>query len=380
VGKIPKVLLVGASIAAFVALLIAVRKPLSRSAQQTGGASWDVSSSHIAPKLNQSDMRARRLESGEPSPVQQSTPAAPSVRALEAYRRWARYPPSSRPVTDEPDQRLPHPRVGTVRPLDRNSHEDIEIRQGQDRLYLAPGETAIVDLSASRNGISESVAVDRAELVRAEGTPPQLSGPVALVIFHDDGAPPDVASDGVLTAAVSAPDAALGTFTGNLRLLVTVHIGPEQGVVSFSFVYTGQPPARFTGAVREDVEDGSLAIYLGVQVSRPGRYAAVGRLYDSSGQPVAILHFNDVLTEQVRELRLLAFGKLLLDQGASSPFTLREVQGWRMTEQGSPDREMMQMWTGPYQTASYSAAAFSDKEWDSPTKQRRLQALRGAPP
>jgi hypothetical protein len=112
----------------------------------------------------------------------------------------------------------------------------------------------------------------------------------------------------VYTAAVSPPDSALGTFTGNLRVLVAIHVGGEQGVVSFPFVYTGQPPARFTGAAREDVEDGSLAIYLGVQVSRPGRYVAVGRLYDSRGQAIAILHFNDVLTEQVRELRLLAFG------------------------------------------------------------------------
>jgi hypothetical protein len=201
------------------------------------------------------------------------------------------------------------------------------------------------------------------------------------VVFHDDGTSPDVAGDdGVLTAAVSPPDAALGAFTGDIRLSVTLHVGSEQGVVSFPFVYTGQPPARFTGAVREAVEDGSLAIYLGVQVSRPGRYVAVGRLYDSRGQPVAMLHFNDVVTVQVGELRLLAFGKLLLDEGASSPFTLQDVQGWRMTEQGSPDREMMEMWAGPYQTASYSAAAFSEQEWDSPTKQRRLQALQTASP
>ena len=100
----------------------------------------------------------------------------PREQALDSYRRWARYPPSSRPVTDEPDQRLPHPRVGTTRPLDRNGHGEIEIRQGQDRLYLTPGETAIVNLSASKNGVIESVAVDRAELFRVDGSPRSFRG------------------------------------------------------------------------------------------------------------------------------------------------------------------------------------------------------------
>ena len=222
----------------------------------------------------------------------------------------------------------------------------------------------------------ERVVVDRAELVRMEGAPPQPSASLARVVFHDDGAPPDLAGDdGVLTAAVSPPDTALGAFTGDLRLVVTLHVGSDQGVVSFPFIYTGQPPATFTGVLRDAVEDASLAIYLGVQVARPGRYVIVGRLYDSSGNPVAILHFNDFVSAQTTELRLLAFGKLLRDEGASAPFTLQDVQGWRMVEQVNTDREMMEMWAGPYRTASYPTAAFSDREWDSPTKQRRLPAL-----
>jgi hypothetical protein len=46
-----------------------------------------------------------------------------------------------------------------------------------------------------------------------------------------------------------------------------------------------------------------------------------------------------------------------------------------MVEQGYPDREMMEMWVGSYKTRNYPASAFSDREWESPAKQRRLQAL-----
>jgi hypothetical protein len=123
------------------------------------------------------------------------------------------------------------------------------------------------------------------------------------------------------------------------------------------------------------LEDGSLALYVGVELRQPGRYSVVGRLYDAAGRPVALLHYSDIVDTSLREIRLLAFGKLLRDSGGSSPFVLRDVQGERMTESGPTDRQLVAMWPGPYKTSAYRNDAFSDLEWDSPSKRRRLGAL-----
>jgi hypothetical protein len=301
---------------------------------------------------------------------------SPAQQALDAYKRWSRYPPMSRPIAEQLDQLRPHALLPTVRPLDPNRPDKAMLRQEQDRLYLVPGETAIVTLAASVAGTSATVVVDKAELARLEGTPTLLSAPIARVMFMDDGVAADaVANDGILSAAVLPPIARLVGVAGDLRLTVSVRVNGEQGEASFPFVYTGEPPARFTGTAREAVEDGSLALYVGVEIRRAGRYVVVGRLYDAADRPVAFLQQNDMVETAAREVRLLAFGKVLRDAGAGSPFTLRDIQGWRMFEGDYPDRELLEMWTGPYKTASYPAEIFSDREWDSPSKRNRLAGL-----
>lgn len=67
-----------------------------------------------------------------------------------------------------------------------------------------------------------------------------------------------------------------------------------------------------------------------------------------------------------------------VDEGARSPFVLRDVQLWRMNESGYPDREMVKIWVGPYTTNKYVASAFSDRPWNSDSKQRHIEALQDA--
>ena len=46
-----------------------------------------------------------------------------------------------------------------------------------------------------------------------------------------------------------------------------------------------------------------------------------------------------------------------------------------MVDGGYPDRELLKPWPGPYATRTYPATAFSDQEWDSPSKRARLAGL-----
>jgi len=306
----------------------------------------------------------------------------PTREALDNYKRWAQYPPSSRPAREQADHLQAHPMVSTLRALRPEGSGVVVIRQQQDRLYLVPGEVAEVTLSAEVAGAVRALVVESADLMRID-TPasPSAVAPVAKPFFRDDGvAPDDRPRDYLFRASVRPAEVALGDFAGDLMLVASVRVGSEEGTVSFPFVYTGKPPARFTGVVREAVEDGSLALYVGIDVARSGQYAAIGRLVDATGRAVAILQFNDLIDLATREIRLLAFGKVLRDEQAVAPFTLRDLQGWRMIEQGHPDRQLLEMWAGPYVTSFYDEEVFSPREWDSVGKRRRMQALARALP
>ena len=198
------------------------------------------------------------------------------------------------------------------------------------------------------------------------------------VTFHDDGIPPDaIGSDGIWTGSVATPSD--GT-PADLSLAVDVRAGSEQGSLIYSFIQTAPPPAVFTQTARDALEQGSIAIYVGVQVQLAGTYEIVGRLYDSVGAPIAYMRFLDVLTPSSQEVRLLAFGAVILDQGAVPPFVLRDVEGTRMVLGQYPDREIMAPWLGPYTTAAYPLSGLSDAAYDGGRQATAYRRSRRKPP
>jgi hypothetical protein len=152
-----------------------------------------------------------------------------------------------------------------------------------------------------------------------------------------------------------------------------VSSGSAQGTAFFDILYTGAPPATFTGKVREVVEAGSLQLYLGLQVRKPGRYVVTGRLDEASGMPFAYVSFNDELAAGQKEVKLTVFGKLLLDESPEFPLKLRDVEGFLLKESGDPDRELMTTRYGYlHTTREYPLTAFSPEEWTSEERQRYL--------
>jgi len=73
--------------------------------------------------------------------------------------------------------------------------------------------------------------------------------------------------------------------------------------------------------------------------------------------------------------RDLAFGKLLLDEGAVPPLGLRDVEGQRMVLGQHPDREVMEEWLAGFKTPAYPVTSLSDAEHKDPNKQKHLDAL-----
>jgi hypothetical protein len=99
------------------------------------------------------------------------------------------------------------------------------------------------------------------------------------------------------------------------------------------------------------------------------------RLYDSTGAPIAFMIFQDDLTTDATEVRFLAYGKLILDEGGIPPFVLKDVEGWQQVLGQYPDRALMADWPANYTTAKYALSQLTSADYNGPDKQDRLNAL-----
>ena len=81
-----------------------------------------------------------------------------------------------------------------------------------------------------------------------------------------------VAGDGILTATLQPARLGFGGYLGPLRVALSLHAQTpasdegETGEALFDLWYTPEPPAVLTGQVREAIVDGSLHLYLGIDV------------------------------------------------------------------------------------------------------------------
>ena len=125
--------------------------------------------------------------------------------------------------------------------------------------------------------------------------------------FNDAGRNGDeVAGDGTWTGSFQPSRQGFAMFEGTLRVEFRVRAnGKSEGGAFFDIVFTPAPPATFTGKVREVVEQGSLQLYVGLQVRKPGRFACNAK----AGGGV----FSEV--EEVRSMRFSSSS----DNRAASP-------------------------------------------------------------
>lgn len=279
-------------------------------------------------------------------------------RGREGYLQ---HPPFSRPLRENDDLVAPEQIAPTVRPLSPpgtggQGNLSAVVRQTQDRVFLRPGSVATVGLEAAIGGEPVPAQVASAVLVRWVGQPPAASEPLLAVAFSPAGT--------ALTGSFAPPVEALGSYTGELLLRVEAEVGGERGMLVYAFVYTGAPPATFTGAVRDRLESGSVVFDVGLDVRRPGRYRIQGRIDDQSGLPLALARFDGELAAGRFDVPLVLFGKIVHDENATSPFVLRDLDGFRLLDGVYPDRETLDPWAGPYRSRAYRAEELSPAAWD----------------
>lgn len=296
---------------------------------------------------------------------------------LCSYRTTSQYPFGSRPISENPDQVRPNAPVTEMRPMQQDSggaNPNVQIQTSQSRVYMASNEAVAFSLRAvDPNGQVLPLVITRAvaQGITYNG---MRSTPTVTVPFVDDGSGADpVPNDGAFAGVLAPGQTGLAGFAGTIRTEVRFSVNGKAGTVRYDVIYTPELPAVWSGQPREALENGSLNFYLPLDVRMPGRYVVSGRVDDAKGRPFALLTFNDVLGPGPNQIKLVMFGKLMRDQDAALPLTLRDVDGYLLKEGADLDRALMPRLEGPvYTSKTYAARNFSDAEWQSEERTRYL--------
>jgi hypothetical protein len=160
--------------------------------------------------------------------------------------------------------------------------------------------------------------------------------------------------------------------------------------------------AEFSGAPRDSLRNGHLIISVPVNVKKPGFFVIQANLQEKEGDQrmVASATWQGELTGGAQVVDLEFFGKVIRDQDINGPYVVRNIRGQRDNSGVTPavlrkalesgqevpaqdHKEPLFEYMSPgadHTTQSYNAKDFSDKEWESADKDRRinyLQSLQG---
>lgn len=286
-----------------------------------------------------------------------------------SYRASTKYPFTSRPIAEQSDQAYPNAPVTDAHAMRLDGGDTdpgISIQTSQSRVWLAAGEDVALSLRAvDPGGAALPVVVTRAV---AQGLTPdgKRAAPQVTLAFADGGA-------GAVVAVLAPGQTALASFAGAIRADVRYTVAGRNGKVLFDVLYSPEAPGKWTGQVRDAVEDGSLSFYLKADIRQAGHYVVSGRVDDAKGRPFALATFNDMLLSGPNEVKLTVFGKLLRDVEPAQPLTLRDVDGYLLKENADPDRALMPRLEGRAAVAdTHPLKSFSDAEWQSEERGRYL--------
>jgi hypothetical protein len=304
--------------------------------------------------------------------------------ALQTYNEHTRYPHTSRSADEQSDQMFPNDPVIEDHPLREpqsksgTAAEGVRLRTTQERVFVQ-GDESVRFTVALLDDQGQALPLRVLNAAAREVTAPTVASqyPVLPVGFNDEGTNGDrEAGDRELTATLRPSAQGFAKLAGQIRLEVFLEGRGERGFTYFDIYVTPEAPAAWNGRVRDVVEGGSLNFYLGAAVREPGRYVVTGRIDDASGQPFALLTFNDEVGRGETEFRLSLFGKLVRDGQPTMPLTLRDVVAFRLREEGHPDRALMPRLNGAvHVSGKHAPASFSDAEWSADERSRYLAEL-----
>lgn len=303
-----------------------------------------------------------RVPSDVPSETSSKAPAGrpETIGPVEAYRRYAVYPPDSRPLAPEQTDLIDWNRRHESPRTDPDDPEVTALFTA-DRFHLVGDETLSPVLDVRRGGEPAAVQVLEATVSLPDGR----AVPYALEprggVFAGLIRPADFGLDAPARLAVRV---AFDAGAGRREARLFAHYTPEAAV-----------PARFAEVLGDRVADGGLLVEVAVEVETPGLYLIDANLW-AAGEPVGWTRVKRHLDPGRQVVGLRFFGKVIADAGRDGPYTVEQLRGALAAPDRMPSTVQMPPFAGAITTGAYAAADFSAAAWDAPEKRDRLARLR----
>jgi hypothetical protein len=194
---------------------------------------------------------------------------------------------------------------------------------------------------------------------------------------------------------------------GILELQVTVTVDGMQDdfMVRQSFYSSPMVAGKFTGVFRERLDNGSLVIDAGVSVQKRMACFLSANLFSVDKEmPTHHVERRLIVDPSMKTVSFTFFGKIFRDFGHEGAFRLQDLKGqcenlayppeWFIDSEAH-QAELLEFANNPpptrepgriyfaynqvtYTTRRYPNNTFSDREWTSPERQRKLELLKKA--
>jgi hypothetical protein len=275
------------------------------------------------------------------------------------YRRRARFPRHSHPLADdEPDPIARDREVTPVKARGPNGEEPTLLVFPAATGFEAPGPVVLHAMLS--HGDHPVPARSIRGLVMTEDL-----RPLGEIEYLDTGVAPDaLGADGIYTAVfdpgAESEDRLAASYLVQVRALT---IGEEERLAAGSFLYS-RPHAQLTGAFRDTLVDGSLAIDAEVDVLAAGRFHVEATLYSADGSRKLVWAQAAAQLEPGQHwLRVPFYGLGLREAGTDGPYLVRYVA--LSTTSAMPNAKN-RVQENAHLTAAYRAGAFTDQPYNDP--------------
>ena len=341
------------------------------------------------------------------------------VERLERYKKWAQYPPFSRPLFEgQVDLTDPYnaerPAVGVVeKPASGCTRDeqglprcespavfsDVHCKMTPESSISVGKPDFKITMHCSRKGMNPNdpkyIALDglktrvfrRPERQEINSLPPIYSG--------DTGSDGDAtAGDNIYTFVVRPAT----TDWGYMHLEAEFSVDGKEHSQRASWFSTPHTVATFNSdGINDQLQDGHLVVNVPVNVSKAGYYEIDANLQEAEGEQkyIATARYEGDLAAGAQTVPMKFWGKVLKDKKASGRFTVREIRGMRHNQPLSPAQvrayaargeELPEVnYTEPlleymqpipnYTTQAYRVEDWNNVEWESDEKTRRIEFL-----